>query len=93
MLDAAAFGAASYRRDPALPAGPSGADGESGSIALATMGLGLRVVPRRHESTSFRLDVGWSVAGSGSLARRPYVAIAFTPWLLGERHRDGRITP
>ena len=99
MLDGALFAAASLRSDPAAPVvasaglGVPAAGGAAESIGIATLGIGLRATPVRQGATTVRLDVGIPVAGSPGLRRRPFIAVSFSPWLLAERHRDGRGVP
>ena len=82
FVDAAAFGAASSRWGAAAPAPER--------VMLGVAGVGLRLAPTKVGRGIARLDVGLPVAGSAVVARRPYVALALTPWLAESRRRDGR---
>lgn len=90
VLDAAAFGAASLRRD--LPTRP-------GFLPVAVGGVGLRMTPARVGRATFRLDVGVPVVAGGALlggrgaARRPFVAVSVGRPFEVLRRRDGLRAP
>ena len=82
MLDAAAFGAGSYRWDPASSV--------RDRFGIAAVGVGLRLSPLRQGIATLRLDVGVPVMHSAGLSSRPFVALSVSPWLGAGRRRDGR---
>ncbi len=80
-LDGAAFAAASLREDAA---------GYSPEIlTLGVVGLGLRATPRRAGRGTFRLDVGYPIAGSAIVPKRLYVGLSVSPSFDQSRHRGG----
>ncbi|MEO7104334.1 MAG: hypothetical protein ABI311_13135 [Gemmatimonadaceae bacterium] len=82
MLDAAAFGAGSFRWDPAASV--------RDQFGIAAVGVGLRLSPLRQGIAILRLDIGIPVAHSAGLASNPFIALSISPWLGTGRQRDGR---
>lgn len=82
MLDAAAFGAGSFRWDPASSV--------KDRFGIAAVGVGLRLSPLRQGIATLRLDMGFPVLHSAGLPSRPFVALSVSPWLGAGRQRDGR---
>ncbi len=82
MLDAAAFGAGSFRWDPASSA--------RDQFGIAAIGVGLRLSPLRQGIATLRLDVGFPAMHSAGLSSRPFVGLSVSPWLGAGRQRDGR---
>jgi hypothetical protein len=82
-LSGAVFAAASSRWESVEPS-PEHVD-------VATLGLGLRLTPARLGRATARLDIGYPIAASSSLASRSvYVGIGLSPWWGDDRHRAGR---
>ena len=82
-LSGADFAAASSRWESVEPS-PEHVD-------VATLGLGLRLTPTRLGRATARLDIGYPIAASSSLASRAvYVGIGLSPWWGDDRHRAGR---
>lgn len=86
VLDAAAFGGASYRWDAATTAATN-------SFGAFVAGAGLRLSPSRTARSSIRLDFGIPFSKNGSVNRTPYVALSVMTWPFFDRQRDGRKTP
>jgi hypothetical protein len=85
VLDGALFGAASVRWDAvATP---------REILDVGMLGAGLRVAPTKTGRGIFRLDLGYPVAGSPMLDRRPRAALSIIPWFGDLRQRDGRRVP
>ncbi|HKG92781.1 MAG TPA: hypothetical protein VKA84_12845 [Gemmatimonadaceae bacterium] len=82
FVDAAAFGAGTSRWDAAAPSPEQ--------VTAGVVGVGLRLAPTKVGRGIARLDVGLPVVASADVRRRPYVAIALTPWMGDGRRRDGR---
>ncbi|MEO7216864.1 MAG: hypothetical protein ABI026_01600 [Gemmatimonadaceae bacterium] len=82
MLDAAAFGAGSFRWDPAASV--------RDRFGVATVGVGLRLSPLRQGIATLRLDAGFPVTHTAGLPSRPFIAVSISPWLGAGRQRDGR---
>jgi len=80
-LVGAAFVAASLREDAA------GYSPEM--LTLGVAGLGLRAAPRRAGRGTFRLDVGYPIAGSSIVPRRFYLGLSVSPSFDQSRHRSG----
>ena len=62
-------------------------------LGLVAAGVGLRIVPAHVGRASLRLDLGLPLAERGGARRRPFVGVSFTPWLFGDRLREGRRLP
>jgi hypothetical protein len=82
MLDLGLFGAGSVRWDAPATTSPR--------LAVAVTGLRLRVLSANGNASSFRVDIGYPVASSGSVVRRPLLSVTVTPLLDAVRQRDGR---
>jgi hypothetical protein len=80
MVDGALFGAVSSRWDPAAT--------NTDRISIAALGVGLRLAPARLGSASIRFDVGYPIAASGVVRRRPFFGVTLSPWIESGRSRS-----
>jgi hypothetical protein len=80
VVDGALFGAVSSRWDPAAM--------NTDRISIAALGLGLRLAPTRLGSASIRFDVGYPIAASGVIRRRPFFGVTLSPWIEAGRSRS-----
>lgn len=82
MLDVAAFGAGSFRSDPA--------SSTAERFGVGALGAGIRLSPLREGIATLRLDVGFPVIRSEGISSRPFLAVSISPWTGAGRQRDGR---
>lgn len=80
-LDLAGFGAGSMRWDPAV-------GGERPAVGI--LGAGLRLTPTRPGLARIGIDVGVPLLRSRGIGGRPFIALTISPWLEGNRVRDGQ---
>lgn len=99
VLEGALFGTTAVRWDLATPGSPAARaralagleapDLLPGMVSAASVGAGLRLVPRSFGRATVQFDFGYPVARSATVPARPFFAITIVPSLGLRNVRDG----